>query len=232
MQLLTNKWAFITGSSRGIGQQIALGLAQRECNIILHGRQESNLAKTRSFLADHDVEVHAVWGDLKDPAGVQAIIEGIEAGPGYVDILYNNAAIQNEYKSIWEITLEEWQHTFQVNLWAMIQLCNAFATGMKERGYGRIINLTSGIQDVPNLSPYSVSKAAVDKYSRDLATELKGTNVLVNTLDPGWLTTDMGGPNAMFGVETVLPGALVPALLEDDGPSGRFFAAQDYKYLG
>jgi len=232
MQLLTNKWALITGSSRGIGQQIALGLAQRECNIILHGRQESNLTKTRSFLADHDVQVRAVWGDLNDPAGVQAIIEGVEAGPGYVDILYNNAAIQNEYKPIWEITLDEWQHTFQVNLWAMIQLCNAFAPGMKERGYGRIINLTSGIQDVPNLAPYSVSKAAVDKYSRDLAAELKGTNVLVNTLDPGWLATDMGGPNAMFGVETVLPGVLVPALLEDDGPSGRFFAAQDYKYLG
>jgi NAD(P)-dependent dehydrogenase (short-subunit alcohol dehydrogenase family) len=228
---LTNKWALITGSSRGIGQQIALGLAQRECNLVVHGRQESSLTKTRSLLAEQDVQVHAVWGDLSDPTGVQDIIKGVEAGPGYIDILYNNAAIQNEFKPIWEITLDEWQHTFQVNLWAMIQLCNAFAPGMKERGFGRIINLTSGIQDVPNLAPYSVSKASVDKYSRDLAAELKDSNVLVSTLDPGWLTTDMGGPNAMFGVETVLPGALVPALLEDNGPSGRFFAAQDYKYL-
>jgi NAD(P)-dependent dehydrogenase (short-subunit alcohol dehydrogenase family) len=232
MQLLKNKWALITGSSRGIGQQIALGLAQRECNVIIHGRRESSLTETRSMLAEKDVQVQAVWGDLSDPAGVQAVIKGIEDSPGYVDILYNNAAIQNAFKPIWEITLEEWQHTFQVNLWAMIQLCNAFASGMRKRGFGRIINLTSGIQDVPNLAPYSVSKAAVDKYSRDLAAELKGSNVLVNTLDPGWLTTDMGGPNAMFGVETVLPGALVPALLEDNGPSGRFYAAQDYKYLG
>jgi 3-oxoacyl-[acyl-carrier protein] reductase len=231
MQLLTNKWALVTGSSRGIGQQIALGLAKRQCNVVIHGRHESNLKETHELLSGLDVQVHPVWGDLADPDGVQAVIEGVKAGPGYVDILYNNAAIQNQYKPIWEITQEEWEHTIQVNLWAMIQLCNAFAPGMKERGYGRIINLTSGIQDIPNLAPYSVSKAAVDKYSRDLAAELKDTNVLVNFLDPGWLTTDMGGPNAMFGVETVLPGALVPALLEDHGPSGRFFAAQDFKYL-
>jgi len=231
MQLLTNKWALVTGSSRGIGQQIALGLAQHQCNLIIHGRKESSLEETKIMLMDYPVQVRTVWGDLSVPSGVQSVIDGVQANPGYVDILYNNAAIQNEYKPIWKISLEEWQHTFQVNLWAMIQLCNAFAPRMKARGYGRIINLTSGIQDVASLAPYSVSKAAVDKYTRDLSAELKGSNVLVNHLDPGWLTTDMGGPNAMFSVETVLPGALVPALLEDHGPSGRFYAAQDFKYL-
>ncbi|MFN2151723.1 MAG: SDR family NAD(P)-dependent oxidoreductase [Anaerolineales bacterium] len=231
MQLLTNKWALVTGSSRGIGQQIALGLAQHQCNLVIHGRIESSLEETKKLLAEYPIQVRTIWGDLGEAVGVQSVINGVQANPGYVDILYNNAAIQNEYKPIWKISLEEWQHTFQVNLWAMIQLCNAFAPGMKARGYGRIINLTSGIQDVPSLAPYSVSKAAVDKYTRDLAAELKGSNVLVNHLDPGWLTTDMGGPNAMFGVETVLPGALVPALLEDHGPSGRFYAAQDFKYL-
>ena len=130
-----------------------------------------------------------------------------------------------------KITREEWQTTFQVNVFAIIALCTAFAPGMKRRGYGRIVNLTSGIRDIPQLAPYSVSKAAVDKYSRDLAAELQGTNVLVNYLDPGWLKTDMGGPNAQNGVETVLPGALVPALLDDHGPSGRFYAAQDYRDL-
>ncbi|HTX91430.1 MAG TPA: SDR family NAD(P)-dependent oxidoreductase, partial [Anaerolineales bacterium] len=101
----------------------------------------------------------------------------------------------------------------------------------KERSYGRIVNLTSGIRDVPNLAPYSVSKAAVDKYSCDLAAELRGSNVLVNFLDPGWLRTDLGGPNGEHEVETVLPGALVPALLDDNGPSGRFYSAQDYRDL-
>lgn len=231
MQLLTGKWALITGSSRGIGQQIAFGLARRRCNLIIHGRKLDNTAETLAELESLGVQARAVAGDLAEPEEVQSLIEAVRSGPGQVDILYNNAAIQNQYKPIWEIGLDEWQHTFQINLFSMVVLCNAFAPGMRERGYGRIINLTSGIQDVPSLAPYSVSKAAVDKYTRDLAAELHGSNVLVNTLDPGWLTTDMGGPNAMFGVETVLPGALVPALLEDHGPSGRFYAAQDYKYL-
>ena len=148
-----------------------------------------------------------------------------------VDILYNNAAIQNSWKPIWEISLAEWQRTFQINFWAMVSFCTAFAPEMRQRGFGRIVNLTSGIRDIPQLAPYSVSKAAVDKYSSDLAAELRDTNVLVNCLDPGWLKTDMGGENAENEVATVLPGALVPALLDDYGPSGRLYSAQDYKVL-
>lgn len=231
MKLLENKWALVTGSSRGIGQQIALGLAQRKCNVIVHGRVESNTAETLQRLKVYDIQTRVATGDLGSAQSVDGIIQQVKAGPGGVDILYNNAAIQNQWKPIWEIGEAEWLQSFQVNLFAMIALCNAFAPEMKRRGYGRIINLTSGIKDVPQLAPYSVSKAAVDKYSRDLAVELQGTNVLVNYLDPGWLKTDLGGPNAENAVETVLPGALVPALLEDHGPSGRFYAAQDYKGL-
>ena len=148
-----------------------------------------------------------------------------------MDILYNNAAVSNNSTPICEFDIKEWHRTFQVNLFAMVQLCNAFTPIMKERGYGRIINLTSGIADQPDLAPYSVSKAAVDKFSRDLSFAFRDTNVLVNYLDPGWLKTDLGGPDAWDEVETVLPGALVPALLEDNGPTGRFYAAQDFKYL-
>jgi NAD(P)-dependent dehydrogenase (short-subunit alcohol dehydrogenase family) len=232
MKLLENKWALVTGASRGIGRQIALGLARRKCNLIVHGRTPEN---TRQILKDVQalgVKAYAVAGELADSRGVEAVIKGVKAGPGAaVDILYNNAAVMNPWQSIWEVSQEEWERCFQVNLYAMIVLCNAFAPGMKQRGYGRIINVTSGIKDTPHLAPYSVTKAAVDKYSRDLAAELKGANVLVNYLDPGWLKTDLGGPNADHEVETVLPGALVPALLEDNGPSGRLYSAQDFKYL-
>lgn len=232
MILLENKWALVTGSSRGIGQQIALGLAQRKCNIIVHGRKPENLQKTLELLKEYPVQTYSIFGELSSAEEVNSIIEQTGKAPGAVDILYNNAAIQNPWKSIWEITRQEWLETFQINLFSVIELCNALAPEMKKRGYGRIINLTSGIKDVPNLAPYSVSKAAIDKYTQDLAAELQGTNVLVNTVDPGWLRTDLGGPNAMFSVETVVPGALVPALFEDNGPSGNFYAAQDFKYLG
>lgn len=228
MKQLENKWALITGSSRGIGQQIAIGLAQLKCNIIVHGREVNNVSDTLNKLSRYDVQTFAVAGDLDNSESVADIIRQVRGGPVVIDILYNNAAIQNKWSEIWEIGLDEWLWTFQVNLFAMIQLCNAFAPEMVGRKFGRIINLTSGIKDIPQLAPYSVSKAAVDKYSLDLAAELRGTNVLVNCLDPGWLRTDMGGPNGQHSPETVLPGALVPALLEDHGPSGRLYAAQDY----
>jgi NAD(P)-dependent dehydrogenase (short-subunit alcohol dehydrogenase family) len=231
MQLLSGKWALVTGSSRGIGQQIALGLAQRECNVIVHGRELEHTRPTLELLAGYAVQTRAVAGDLAAQDGAAAVVAGVRQAVGEIDILYNNAAIQGAWTPLWETGADAWQTIFQVNLFALIELCTAFAPAMKRRGYGRIINLTSGIKDVPQLAPYSVSKAAVDKYSRDLAAELQGSNVLVNYLDPGWLRTDLGGPQADWGVETVLPGALVPALLEDNGPSGRLYAAQDYKYL-
>jgi NAD(P)-dependent dehydrogenase (short-subunit alcohol dehydrogenase family) len=231
MSTIQHKWALVTGSSRGIGRQIALGLAKRGCNVIVHAREAAHLEEVLASLAQYGVKTHAVEGDLATAQGVQSVIGGVAAGPNQVDILYNNAAIMIPPTSIYENTLEQWQLSFQVNLFAMVALCSAFAPAMKQRGYGRIINITSGIKDQPDLSPYSVSKAAVDKYSRDLSTELAGANVLVNYVDPGWLRTDLGGPDAMFGVETVVPGALVPALLEDNGPTGQLFAAQDFKYL-
>jgi 3-oxoacyl-[acyl-carrier protein] reductase len=231
MKLLEGKWALVTGSSRGIGRQIAKGLAERKCNLIVHGRKPENTARTVELLKSCGVKVHSVSGELSSREGIQSVIDGVRSGPGQVDILYNNAAVMSIWKPIWEVTAEEWLDIFRINLLAMIALCNVFAPEMKRRGYGRIINLSSGIKDTPNLAPYGVSKAAVDKYTRDLAAELKGSNVLVNYLDPGWLKTDLGGKDAMYPVEDVLPGALVPALLDDNGPSGQLFAAQDYRML-
>jgi NAD(P)-dependent dehydrogenase (short-subunit alcohol dehydrogenase family) len=228
---IENKWALVTGSSRGIGQQIVLGLARLKCNVIVHGRTEANVADTLERLNGYDIQTRIVCGELDSEQSVNEFIGRLGAETGGVDILYNNAAIQGPWTELWETPQELWERTFQVNLFSMIALCRAFAPDMKRRGFGRIINLSSGIRDIPQLAPYSVSKAAVDKYSRDLAAELRGTNVLVNYLDPGWLKTDLGGPEADFEVETVMPGALVPALLEDHGPTGQLFLAQEYRNL-
>jgi len=231
MKTLNGKWALITGSSRGIGRAIAVALAERSCNIVLHARTMDHLNAVKEQINKLNVKVHCVVGELATQAGIDSVIAGVKAGPGYVDILYNNAAISNQSKPVFEFSPREWMQTFQVNLFAMAQLCAAFGPGMRERGYGRIVNVTSGIRDQPNLAPYSASKAAVDKYTQDLAVEFKGSNVLVNHIDPGWIKTDLGGPNAWEEVSSVIPGMLVPVLLDDDGPTGRFYAAQDFKGL-
>ena len=229
---LESRTALVTGSSRGIGRQIALGLARHKCNIILHGRTTGNLKKSAELLQESGVEVHIIAGDLSTEKGTRTVINAVNSQKLQVDILYNNAAVMSTWTSITETSLDEWQKVLTVNLFAVIALCNAFVPGMKVRRFGRVINLSSGIKDTPALAPYGVSKAAIDKYSQELACDCRESNVLVNYLDPGWLKTDLGGPDATFGVETVLPGALVPALLEDDGPTGRLFSAQDFKYLG
>jgi NAD(P)-dependent dehydrogenase (short-subunit alcohol dehydrogenase family) len=231
MKKLIGKCALITGSSRGIGQQVALALAEQGCDVIVHGRTLDNIQSTVDLLKIKGVNVYSVFGELDSSNSVQQVIEMVQALPANVDLLFNNAAINNTSTPVFEFSMAEWMRTFQINLFSLVQLCSAFGPGMKQRNWGRIINTTSGIADQPNLAPYSASKAALDKYTKDLAVEFKGCNVLVNCVDPGWIKTDLGGPDAWEEVESVIPGMLVPALLEDNGPTGQYYSAQDFKGL-
>jgi NAD(P)-dependent dehydrogenase (short-subunit alcohol dehydrogenase family) len=98
---------------------------------------------------------------------------------------------------------------------------------MIERGFGRVINTTSGIKNEPEQAGYSASKAALDKFTKDLGSKLECTDVLISLADPGWCRTDLGGPKAPNSVESAIPGILVGAFI-DDKKSGRLFPAQDF----
>jgi len=229
MIALKGKNAFITGSSRGIGQQIALGLAKLGCNIIVHGRTKEACAETLELLKKHQVNTYLVSGELSDEIQVNNLIAQIQNLNIQVDILYNNAAIMTPYhENYWDHNWEEWMLSFKVNVLAMYSLCRAFIPKMIENGFGRVINTSSGIMDQPELAPYGASKWAVNKLTADLSVKLKNTGVRINTLDPGWIRTDLGGENADYAVEAVLPGALAPALIANDGPNGQFFSAIDH----
>lgn len=222
------KWVLITGASRGVGMHIAAALADLGCNLVLHSRSVEHTAELVASLNKKGVSVVAVSAELDDQGQVDAMLNEIEARVTQVDMVFNNAAIQAAWRQDpWQTTAEDFRKSFEINVISLARICNRLVPPMLARKWGRVVNVTSGIANLPQLTAYAVSKAAVDKYVRDFAQTLAGTGVMMNLLDPGWLRTDLGGPNAPNDPSSVIPGALVPALL-DDGVSGRFFRAQDY----
>lgn len=231
MTTLHNKWGLITGASRGVGAQIAKALASLGANLVLHSRSLEHTAPLAQKCRSLGGRVVEIEGDLSDQTQVDRLLDEALAATDSIDILYNNAVIMTPYQSNpWAVPADDFRQSFEVNAISLVQICQRLVPGMLERKWGRVINVTSGIVDQPELSAYAISKAAVDKYVRDFAPHLANTGVQMNLLDPGWLRTDLGGPDAPNDPSSVVPGALVPALL-NDGVSGRFFNAQDYAGL-
>jgi 3-oxoacyl-[acyl-carrier protein] reductase len=226
---ISGKWVLLTGASRGIGRQVAGALADRGCRLILHSRKREHTADLVAQFRARRLTVHQLEAELSDQSQVIALGEEALRISGGIDILYNNAAIQSGWHDdMFATELDEYALSFQVNTIAPITLCNLMLPGMIERRFGRVVNVTSGVKDQPQMMAYAASKAALDKYVYDMAPHLRGTGVTMNLLDPGWLRTDLGGLQAPNPVESVLPGALVPVLLED-GTCGKWFSAQDYR---
>lgn len=225
---MKGKWALVTGASRGVGSHIAIALANLGCNVVLHSRSTAHSLSLAAKLKETGVSVQSVAAELDDQNQVDAMLSDILAHVPQIDILYNNAAIMAPYReNPWHVTADDYRKSFEVNVISVARICNRLVPLMLQQGWGRVVNVTSGIVNQPQLSAYALSKAAVDKFVRDFAPTLSGSGVMMNLLDPGWLRTDLGGPNAPNDPASVIPGALVPALL-DDGISGRFFQAQDY----
>ena len=226
---ISGKWVLLTGASRGIGRQVAGALADRGCRLILHSRKREHTADLVAQFRARGLTVHALDAELSDQSQVIALGEEALRISGGIDILYNNAAVQSGWHDdMFAMELDEYTLSFQVNTIAPITLCNLMLPGMIGRRFGRVVNVTSGVKDQPQMMAYAASKAALDKYVYDMAPHLQGTGVTMNLLDPGWLRTDLGGLQAPNPVESVLPGALVPVLLED-GTCGKWFSAQDYR---
>lgn len=228
---LRGKWALVTGASRGVGKEVARGLAELGCNLVLQSRSPVHTATLGTELAGLGVKVVQLGAELSDTVTLDAMLDEALAASGGLDVVYNNAAIMTPYRSDYLTTpAEDFRRSFEVNVIAPILITYRVLPSMRQRRFGRIVQLTSGIQDQPELMAYAASKAALDKFVRDTVPSLRGSGVLMNLLDPGWLRTDLGGPNAPNAVESVVPGALVPALIDGE-VHGVLFRAQDYVRL-
>lgn len=222
---VTGKWALITGASRGIGYLTAKFMAEQGCNLVLHSRSIEHTAKVVDEVKALGVQAYAVQADLANADEVTAMLDEIENKGTQIDIMFNNAAVQIAYRTdYWQTPVEDYDMSFRINTIAPAMICYRLIPKMIERGFGRVINTTSGIRNEPEQAGYSASKAALDKITIDLGSKLEGTNVLINLTDPGWCRTDMGGPQAPNDPKTSLPGVVVGAFV-DDGRCGRFLGA-------
>lgn len=222
------RWALITGASRGIGYLTALYMAEKGCNLILHGRTKEHCAKVLEEVKALGVEAYAVGAELSDLDAVEKMLQEIDALGMRVDIVLNNAGLQIAYRNeYFKTPVSDYTESFKINTIAPAMICYHFMPKMKEYGFGRILNTTSGIKLDPQQAGYSASKAALDKITIDLGHTVEGTDVMINLTDPGWCRTDLGGPHAPNAPESAIPGIVVGVFV-DDKKSGRNLGAQHF----
>ena len=223
-----DKWVLITGAARGIGYLSSLFMADQGCNLILHSRDLAHTEKVIQEVRAKGVQAYAVAAELDNLSEVDRMLADIDALGVPVDIVLNNAGLQIAYRTeFFDTPVEDYEVSFRVNTIAPAMICYHFMPKMIERGFGRILNTTSGIRLEPEQAGYSASKAALDKITIDLGHTVNGTDVMINLTDPGWCRTDLGGSQAPNAPESTIPGIVVGAFV-DDKRSGRYFGAQDF----
>jgi 2-dehydro-3-deoxy-L-rhamnonate dehydrogenase (NAD+) len=182
--------ALVTGGSSGLGRACAARLRADGLDVV-----------TLDVAEGSDLQV-----DVSDDAAVAAAVREL----GRVDVLLNSAGVIGPAKPLWETAADEWQAVFGVNVFGTVSLCRAVIPGMRERGWGRIVNFASiaGKDGNPNLSAYSATKAAVIGLTKSLGKELALDGVLVNAIAPAVIDTEMNAktaPDVLAHITSLIP---------------------------
>lgn len=194
---LTGKRALVTGSSRGIGRGIALTLAAEGAELVVHGRNRARCEETIAAIRASGGKAHLALGDLATDSGAAAVSEAVAEATGGIDILVNNIGGTESsgggMLSWFDITPGQWAGSMQQNLIAAVRMIHAFVPAMRERGWGRVINISSGGGSAPpeSVPDYCAAKAGLNNLTVGLSKHLARSGVTVNTVSPGCTRTDM-----------------------------------------
>lgn len=234
--LPTNRVALVTGANKGIGFEVCRQLAKRGVQVILGARNSEKGAAAAGALRSEGLPVIFQKLDVTSVADVSAACDLVESKFGRLDILVNNAGVlldpprhppDAEGASVFNAKLDTIRGSLETNTFGALLLCQKLVPLMLKNGYGRVVNLSSGMGQLSDMNGgwpgYRISKVALNAVTRILADETAGTNVLINSVCPGWVRTDMGGQEADRSPAEAANGIVWLATLPDGGPTGGFY---------
>jgi len=195
---LTGRVAIVTGGSRGLGEEMAEGLAEAGAALMICARREQWLTPTLDRFRGLGFRVDGIAADVSDPADVQAVIDRTLAAYGRIDILVNNAGVSWGAEPE-ELPLDRWQKVIDINLTGAFLFAQAAGREMLKQEYGRIINIASiaGLQSAvhgPHYAAYAASKAGLMGLTRELAASWGRHNIRVNAIAPGFFPSRLADP--------------------------------------
>lgn len=219
--------ALITGGNRGLGLESARQLAQAGVDVLLGSRDLEKGTAALTQLGNLPGTVEVVQLDVTNAADIASLVVKLERDYGRLDILINNAGLgYDEAEYAQNADVERVRRDFDTNFFGVWRVTEAVLPLMRKHCYGRIVNVSSGCASLATMgcaaAGYRTAKSALNALTRILASELTGTGILVNSICPGWVATDMGGEGGR-PIPEGAAGIVWGALLADNGPTGGFF---------
>jgi NAD(P)-dependent dehydrogenase (short-subunit alcohol dehydrogenase family) len=189
---LSGKTALITGAATGLGQAIAVALAEAGVDVAITDRRLERLAETEELIRPFDRRIHKATLDVRDLAQITQVVTEVQRAVGWIDILVNNAGINRPSPGL-EVTPENWEDHFNTNVRGGFFLAQAVASKMIERKWGRIIFISSqsGLIGIPGQPVYCATKGAVIQLVRTLGVEWAKYGVTVNSIAPTFVETNL-----------------------------------------
>jgi len=220
--------ALVSGGNRGIGFAACRRLAQAGLQVILGSRDLEDGKRAVKEIESEGTHIVTSQLDVTSAESISNLEKFVLDTFGRLDVLVNNAGVHlDSGKSAMNVDLEIVKNTFEVNLYGPLRLCQIFLPLMKKQDYGRVVNVSSDMGSLSRMGgrslAYRMSKAALNAMTRVIASEVRGQNIKVNTMSPGWVRSDMGGPSAPRSLEEGADTIVWLATLPEDGPTGGFF---------